>query len=292
MKILVTGAYGQVGCELVRLGAESSLEIVAVDRDQLDITDAAAVENFTHYEVPKAVINAAAYTAVDQAEEEKDLAFAVNEHAVRYLARACAQLGIPLIHLSTDYVFDGKLERPYREEDAAAPLSVYGQSKWQGEQAIRQILTQHLILRLSAVFSIHGHNFVKTVVRLTRERQELRVVADQRTCPTAASDVANVIVLLVQRIMADPSSCWGTYHYRGAPPATWHQFATAILDITRQCVPVTVRKIIPITTSEYPTRAQRPPNSVLDCTKIQDVFNMRLRPWKDALSDVVHALCA
>ena len=169
---------------------------------------------------------------------------------------------------------------------------MYGQSKWQGEQAIRQILTQHLILRLSGVFSIHGHNFVKTVVRLTRERQELRVVADQRTCPTAASDIANVILLLVQRIVADPSSRWGTYHYRGAPAATWHQFATAILDIARQCVPVTVKKIIPITTAEYPTRAQRPANSVLDCTRIQDVFDVRLQPWKDALTDVVHALCA
>ena len=167
-----------------------------------------------------------------------------------------------------------------------------GKASGKANKPSGKIPTQHLILRVSGVFSIHGYNFVKTIVRLTRERQELRVVADQRTRATAASDIANVILLLVQRIVADPSSRWGTYDYRGAPAATWHQFATAILDIARRCVPVTVKQIIPITTAEYPTRAQRPANSVLDCTRIQDVFDVRLQPWKGALTDVVHALCA
>ncbi len=292
MRILVTGARGQVGRELIERGASTDLKKFAFAHDQLDITDESAVRDAIQRKAPDVVINAAAYTAVDQVEDDPATAFTVNEHGPRYLATACTRAGIPLIHLSTDYVFDGKQDRPYQEDDEAAPLSIYGQSKWQGEQAVRQSLPQHIILSTSCVFSANGHNFVKIILRLAHERSELRVVVDQKTCPTAATDIADVILVLLRRITTDQPIPWGTYHYCGVPPISWHAFAGEIVDIARGYGRSTAHQIVPITTAQYPARAQRPANSVLDCSKIQDVFNLSPRPWKDSLVAVIEALCA
>ena len=184
MKLLVTGANSQVGHALVVSATNSGLQVLAVDRKQLDITKSTAVQVYVRAQAPDVVINAAAYTAVDKAETEPQQAFAVNANGPGNLAAACLRQQIPLIHLSTDYVFDGALGRPYCEDDATAPLSVYGESKWQGEQAVRQITHQHIVLRVSGVFGTHGSNFVTTILRLANERDQLRVVADQETCPT------------------------------------------------------------------------------------------------------------
>ena len=186
MRVLIPGSNGQVGRELVAWAAQHGVEAIGLTRVDLDLTDASVVEAVVHAHRPDAVVNAAAYTAVDRAESEPDVAFAVNRDGPAALAATCADLGIPLVHFSTDYVFDGTKSEPYVEDDPVAPLGVYGQSKWVGEEAVRTALDHHLILRVSWVFSRHGGNFVKTMLRLGREREALRVVADQHGGPTPA----------------------------------------------------------------------------------------------------------
>jgi dTDP-4-dehydrorhamnose reductase len=264
--------------------------IVAIDRTQLDITDDVAVRKYLRRKSWRLLINTAAYTAVDRAEDEADSAFAVNEQGARNLARACGEAGIPMIHVSTDYVFDGTLRRPYREDDVAAPLGVYGQSKWQGEQAVRQTLPQHVILRVSAVFSSHHHNFVTAILQRARQRRPLRVVADQRTCPTAAADIAETIARIASQTVQTNPFAWGTYHYCGRPETTWSAFADVILAMARQQDPTVALEVTPITTGEYPTRARRPANSVLDCAKIERALKISQPYWRQELARVVPAL--
>ncbi len=289
MKIVVTGANGQVGWELARLGGKH--ELLALDRAALDITDAPAVHAVLEETRPAVVINAAAYTAVDRAEQEPALAFAVNREGPRHLAAACRRLEIPLLHLSTDYVFDGAHSEPYREEDPVAPLGVYGRSKWEGEEAVRQTQAAHLILRVSWVFGEHGHNFVKTILRLASERDELRVVMDQQGRPTYAGDIARVLLVLAERIGAGKEEAWaGTYHYCGTPATTWHGFAQAIIELASAYEPLRVRTLIPITTAEYPTPARRPANSVLACDRFEARFGMMAHPWREGLAATVQAL--
>ena len=200
MNVLLTGANGQVGWELARQAYAHGDQAQALDSAALDITDEVAVKDIVTTSGADVVINAAAYTAVDKAEQEADSAFAVNRDGVAYLARACAASDIPLLHISTDYVFDGQQTEPYQEDDVVAPLGVYGMSKWQGEQAVRQYWSKHIILRVSWVFGSHGHNFVKTMLRLGCERQQLRVVADQQGCPTFAGAIADTLLALAQRV--------------------------------------------------------------------------------------------
>jgi dTDP-4-dehydrorhamnose reductase len=278
MKLVVTGANGQVGWELTRRAAGH--QVAALDLAELDITDARAVHDALVKHDAEAVINAAAYTAVDKAEQEPELAFAVNRDGPANLASSCADLGIPLLHISTDYVFDGNQTAPYREDDPVAPLGVYGLSKWAGEEAVRLTLPKHIVLRVSWVFGVHGHNFVKTILRLAGEREELRVVADQRGCPTFAGDIAEVLLALVDRSGDAP---WGTYHYCGTPATTWHGFAQAI--VKSACIrgPIRAKNIIPITTAEYPTPAKRPVNSVLDCSRLHKSFGIAPGPWETGL---------
>jgi len=291
MRLAIVGAKGQVGWELVRRAPMFGHEVLAWDVDELDITDAAAVDRTLAASGADAVINAAAYTAVDRAEQEPTLAFAVNHDGPVHLATACARLNIPLLHISTDYVFDGTKTNPYTEDDPAAPLGVYGQSKWEGDEAVRRLLPRHQILRVSWVFGIHGHNFVKTILRLAREREELRVVADQHGCPTYAGDIADVLLELAGRVgEIDANDTWGVYHYCGEPATTWHGFASAIVERARLDEKLKVRTVTPITTADYPTPAARPANSVLDCARLTARFGIHPALWREGLATLLFAL--
>lgn len=288
-RILVTGADGQLGSELMRRATQYQVTAIGLVRAQLDITDASAVRQTVLGSRAAAVVNAAAYTAVDKAESETTRAYAVNRDGTAYLAAACAEAKIPLIHVSTDYVFDGSKSTPYTEDDPVQPVSVYGASKEAGEQALRDIWPRHIILRTAWVYSVFGNNFVKTMLRLARERDSLRVVADQHGCPTAAGDLAEAILQIVRRISAEGEIPWGTYHYCGAGSTTWHGFAEAIVQLAapvlRRSVPV-----IPITTADYPTPARRPANSVLDCRRIRERLGIEPRPWRVSLKEVMDEL--
>ena len=291
MRLAIIGAKGQVGWELARRAPMFGHEVLAWDVDELDITDAAAVDRALTTGGADAVINAAAYTAVDKAEQEPELAFAVNRDGPAHLAAACARSGIPLLHISTDYVFDGTKADPYTEDDPAAPLGVYGQSKWEGDEAVRRSLSRHLILRVSWVFGVEGQNFVKTILRLAREREELRVVADQRGCPTYAGDIADVLLELAGRIsQIDADNAWGVYHYCGEPPTTWHGFASAIVERAKSDEKLKVRTVTAIATADYPTPAARPANSVLDCARLIDRFGIHPASWREGLATMLFAL--
>jgi len=288
MKLLVLGGAGQVGRELCRLGWPNGYSLVALDRAGIDIADRDAVFGLLDRERPDCVINAAAYTAVDRAESEPEVAWAANCTGPANLAAASAEAGIPLIHLSTDYVFDGGKAGPYREDNPVNPLGVYGKSKEAGDRAIREALPEHVILRTAWVYSAHGHNFVKTMLRLGAERPVLRVVADQTGSPTSAADIAEAIRDIVRHIEAGKAH-WGTYHFAGAGAVTWHGFAEAIFV---EAAPWRGRPplVEPIGTGEYPTPVRRPANSVLDCTKIGEAFGIVPRPWRAALADVIREL--
>jgi dTDP-4-dehydrorhamnose reductase len=286
--ILLTGANGQVGHELTRLATHQGRNVVALTRGQLDIGDADAVNQIVAVTRPSLVINGAAYTAVDKAETEPEVAMRANRQGPANLAMACQSLEIPLIHLSTDYIFDGCKAGAYREDDTAAPTGIYGLSKWEGEQEVRARLSRHLIIRVSWVFGPHGNNFVKTMLRLAAERDELRVVADQHGCPTSATDIAHTLLNLADQTDNIASLDWGTYHYCGTPKTTWHGFAEAIiqegirLNLLERAIPVH-----PITTSQYPTPAKRPENSALDCSKIMQAFAIQPPDWRQGLASML-----
>lgn len=288
MKLLVLGAGGQVGRELCRLVWPAGVALAAFDRAGLDITRREAVFAAVARERPDLVINAAAYTAVDRAETERDAAWAGNCIGPANLAAACHDARVPLVHISTDYVFDGSKSGPYREDDPVAPLGVYGASKEAGERAVREELARHVILRTAWVYSAHGSNFVKTMLRLGAERPVLRVVADQTGSPTSAADIAAAIRSIVQQVAAGNTS-WGTYHFTGGGAVTWHGFAEVIFQLAAQWrgpQPL----VEAITTAEYPTPARRPANSVLDCTRIGAAFGIVPRPWRAALAEVIREL--
>ena len=288
MKILITGAQGQVGKELTLLAREKGFNIVAASRADLDITHAQNVENYIAQNRPDIVINAAAHTAVDKAESEQELAFAINRDGARNIASACKKQNIPLLHISTDYVFDGTKQEPYSESDTVSPLGTYGESKWQGEEAIRQNLNDHIILRVAWVFGAQGNNFVKTMLRLGHDRDELNVVADQFGGPSPAKDIAQTLIDLVEQYQKDKNLAWGTYHYCGKSKTTWYDFAK---EIFKQAFKLGLLnkevKVNPITTAEYPTAAKRPGNSMLDCTKLKTAFGIEMPEWKDALNKVL-----
>jgi dTDP-4-dehydrorhamnose reductase len=290
MRIVIIGARGQVGWELTQRAPLLGHEALAWDVAELDITDAAAVNRELAASGADVVINAAAYTAVDRAEQEPGLAFAVNRDGPAHLAAACVRLNIPLLHISTDYVYDGAKIDPYVEDDPTTPLGVYGASKLAGDEAVRQVLPRHLILRVSWVFGIHGHNFVKTILRLAREREELRVVADQYGCPTYAGDIADTLLELAGRTAEiDANAAWGTYHYCGEPATTWHGFASAIVELARAREPLVVQSVTAIATVDYPLPSPRPVNSVLDCAKLAARFGIQPRPWRAGLEAMLNA---
>lgn len=287
MKALIVGCSGQVGTELMGLANTFDIDAIGFNHDKLDITDEAAVQACVDEHKPDVLINAAAYTAVDKAEEDKDAAFAVNATAVGYLAKACAKQGIPLVHISTDYVFDGSKQGAYGEHDAVSPLGVYGESKLAGELFAQEYCAKFYILRTSWVFSAHGNNFVKTMLRLGKVRDSLGVVADQFGKPTAASEIARVIY----QVLLSNKQAWGIYHVAQPDVTSWHGFADAIFSEARnQEVKLKLETLNAIQTSDYPTPAKRPENSELDCAKLEQTFGLNIKPWAESLSEVIKEL--
>jgi dTDP-4-dehydrorhamnose reductase len=292
MRILVIGANGQVGWELPRRGARRGFDILALDRGTLDITDQSAVNRTVGRSGAAVVVNGAAYTAVDQAESEPELAFAVNRDGPAYLASACAEAHIPLVHISTDFVFDGQKQGPYLETDPVSPLSIYGKSKAAGEIAVRERLRQHIILRTSWVYGAHGRNFVKTMLRLGQEKEVVQVVADQIGCPTYALDIAETILTMLSPLSERRKIPWGTYHYCGKGVTSWYEFAQAIFELARKVISLKVKQVEPISTADYPTAAKRPANSVLDCSLMEKSFGIVPKPWNKSLARVVKQVLA
>ncbi len=290
LRLLVTGAQGQLGRELLLRGQRQGFAVTGLGRAELDIADAAAVERAVAAAAPQIVVNAAAYTAVDLAESEPERAFAINADGPRHLARACAAHGLPLIHVSTDYVFDGTKSGGYREDDPVAPLNVYGASKEAGERAVREELAAHLILRTSWVYGAHGRNFVLTMLQLADKQDLLKVVGDQHGCPTSAADLAEAILVLSRRAGSGDEG-WGTFHFAGAGVTSWHGFAVAVMELCRSAGGAAPR-VVPITTAEFPRPARRPASSVLDCARIGAVHGIVPRPWREALADVGRELRA
>ncbi len=284
MRILVTGANGQVGWELSSRSGQEGLDITALNRAALDITDQTAVRKEIKRHSLSLVVNAAAYTGVDRAESEPELAFAVNRDGPAYLASACAEAKIPLVYISTDYVFDGQKKSPYLETDPISPLGVYGNSKAAGEMEVRKRLDKHLIIRTSWVYGVHGRNFVKTMLRLGQARDVIGVVTDQYGCPTYAADLAETILKIAAQLVKGEQIIWGTYHYCGKGVTSWYGFAEAILELAREYLALKVKQVEPISTAEYHTSAKRPANSVLDCSLIRNRFGITPKPWQESLA--------
>ena len=285
-KILVFGANGQVGREIMRRAGDAA---TGFDRASVDISDAAAVKQAVLKHPPSAIVNVAGYTAVDQAETDIDAALRANRDGAAVLAEAAASANVPVVQISTDYVFDGAQRTPYREDDPVAPLNVYGRSKEAGERQVRSVCPQHLILRTSWVFSPYGTNFVRTMLRLGAERSELGVVDDQTGCPTAAADLAGAILAVLAKAAEPGFAAWGTYHYRGADILTWHGFAKLIFEqAARYGQPVP--RLVPIETAAFPSKATRPAYSVLSTEKIAWTLGIRPRPLRDSLRECLDVL--
>ena len=302
MKILVLGAAGQVGSEidtaLTNVSEDLKVEcpkIINTTRTNCDVGDLSAIEAIIDVHQPDWVINATAYTAVDQAESEPDLAQLINAHAPRVLAESCSRVGARLLHISTDYVFSGAGDEPFTEESATQPLGVYGATKLAGEAAIKQALSAHIILRTSWVFGAQGKNFVKTMLKLSASRDEISVVADQFGAPTSARGIAETIASIVFS-MSDAmpeDNRWGIYHFSGHPFTTWAGFAeTVFLQATEKGLIGNAPRVIPTTTAEYPTPAARPLNSRLDCSKIGAEFGISPDGWKVSLAVMLESLKA
>jgi dTDP-4-dehydrorhamnose reductase len=286
----LTGGSGQVGTALRRL-APAGWDIHAPGRSELDLGDPEQIARYVESRPWAAVISAGAYTAVDKAEGDVVTAWRVNALGPAALGEAAAKTGTPVIHLSTDYVFDGRLDRPYQEADAVGPINVYGASKLGGEQAVRTAHARHVILRTAWVVSATGSNFVKTMLRLGAERPLLRVVSDQRGCPTTAEDIAAAVRVVADRLIDDPDAPAGTYHFVGQGEATWFDLAKAVFAVAAEGG-APIPEVQPISTADYPTPAARPRNSVLDTAKITRDYGIVPTPWLAAVREVVQQLMA
>jgi dTDP-4-dehydrorhamnose reductase len=279
VRILLTGSTGQLGCELA--GLLSAHDVVAPTRSACDLADPRSIRDAVGDARPDLIINPAAYTAVDQAEQEPALARAINAIAPAVLAEEARRLRVPLIHFSTDYVFSGEASAPYTEDQPTAPINVYGHTKLEGEQAIQASGCIHVILRTSWVYSRHGRNFLLTIERLARERTRLRIVADQRGTPNWARELARATLALTGTGRDELSARAGIYHLSGQGETTWHGFARTIVASMPLAHAVDVE---PIATADYPTLARRPAYSVLDATKFRRAFGIVLPRWEDALA--------
>lgn len=287
MRILVTGSEGQVARSLAEQAGGH--ELVFAARPGLDLAAPESIETTVARIHPDLIVSAAAYTAVDKAETETDLAMAINGNAPGLLARAGARIGAPIIHLSTDYVFDGSLDRPWREDDPVSPINAYGATKLAGEQAVQASGATYAILRLAWVYSPFGNNFVKTMLRLAGTRDALNVVDDQHGCPSSALDIATAILTVADTWQAGATS--GVYHFAGTGETDWADFARAIFaESARHGGPTAMVTGIP--SSAYPTPARRPANSRLDCARFADIFGYRAPAWQESLAGVVERLLA
>jgi len=283
---MVTGAGGMTGSELARQARSRNWTCASFERADLDISDYNAVDDAARAVAPDVIVNAAAYTAVDTAEAERDAAMRVNRDGAANVARAASRIGAAIIHISSDYVFDGTSSRPYLPDDPINPLGVYGESKAEGERSVRNECAAHLIVRTSWVYSHRGRNFVLAMLRAGEEgRQEVRVVTDQRGSPTSARDVAAALLDAAETVRDNPESA-GTYHFSNSGITSWFEFAAAIFEFRGGDSP----RLVPISTSEYPTRARRPQYSALDTTSFERTFKVTPRPWQDALRDTLAGL--
>lgn len=299
--ILVTGATGQVGSQLVEALASLG-EVIAPRRAELDLTRAESIRNLIQAVRPRWIVNPAAYTAVDRAESEPELAYAVNAEAVRVLGVEARKIGAAVVHFSTDYVFDGEGSSPYTETDVAAPTSVYGASKLAGERALAESGACHMIFRTSWVYGAQGKNFLLTILKLAREKETLRVVADQHGAPTWSHDLAAMAAHVI-RLCENASGqdgkqlseaikpFGGTYHAAGSGETTWYEFAREAVQLQQKHEPgKQFAEIVPISTAEYPTPARRPANSRLDCSRLQERLGWRMMDWRESLRRVLSEL--
>ena len=288
MRVLVLGSQGQLGQELTALCRARNVAFSFAARSECDIANEAHVRATLKSSQPSVVINTAAYTKVDKAEVEPRLAYLTNCDGAGVVAHLCAEFEVPLIHVSTDYVFDGTKALPYTEDDEVAPLGVYGSSKEAGERAIRNALANHIIIRTAWVFGPYGHNFLKTMLNLAATRETWGVVADQIGTPTATIDLATALLAAAQQA-THKSACWGTYHFSGQGDGSWFDFAQEIVSAQ---VHITGRTpvIRPISTEEYPTPARRPRNSRLNSDRFDAVFGVRALPWRERTRSVVEAV--
>ncbi len=294
MRLLLTGKHGQVGFELQRALAPLG-EVIALDRNECDLSNTNAIRSLVHTIRPDAIVNPAAYTAVDKAESERDLAFAVNATAPRVFGEEAAKLGALVVHYSTDYVFNGRKEGFYTEADATDPQSVYGASKLAGEEALLQSGAPHLILRTSWVAGAHGHNFAKTMLRLAMERDRLAIVADQYGAPTSAALIADVTAHLIRQSIGKRQDSFssGVYHLAAGGVTNWHEYACHVIKMARAAgkpIKVAPDMIEPITTVAYPTPAKRPANSRLDTSKLRQTFGLNLPDWRTGIDHILQQI--
>ncbi|ACS87049.1 dTDP-4-dehydrorhamnose reductase [Musicola paradisiaca] len=286
MRILITGSQGQLGQHLVSY-LNGKAELLATGRDSLDITNKNQVIDKVKTFNPDYIINAAAYTAVDNAEDDSERCYAINRDGPAHLAEAANIANAVLLHISTDYVFDGRAEQPYTEDMPTHPLNVYGASKLAGEQAVAEIARKFLIIRTSWVFGEYGNNFVKAILRLAATRNMLNIVNDQFGGPTYSGDIANTLIELIHYIEQGNTPAWGIYHYSGTPAVSWFEFAGAILEQAKahnllEAYP----KLSGIPSVDYPTKAKRPANSVLNCDRITKQFGLAPSQWLSAINDI------
>jgi dTDP-4-dehydrorhamnose reductase len=294
MRILLFGCNGQVGWELQRslapLGEVVALGSAGAQRWSGDFKDTDGVVATVRELRPHAIVNAAAYTAVDRAESEPEVALQVNAIAPGAIAAAAAEVGACLVHYSTDYVFDGSGTRPWQEDDATGPLSVYGRTKLEGERRIASALPRHLVLRTSWVYAARGGNFAKTMLRLAREREELKVVDDQVGAPTGADLLADVTVHALRALLDDPAKA-GTYHVAAAGETSWHGYARFVLAQARQmgeALKAGPENVTPVPSSAFPSAARRPHNSRLSTTRVAEAFRLRMPPWEQGVARMLH----
>lgn len=292
MKLLVTGSEGQLARGLLEAANAVGVQAIALGRPFIDVADEKSVTAAIARERPDIVVNAAAYTAIDKAEREPVLAHAVNALGAEFVARACAAHAIPIIQISTDYVFDGMKDGPYVENDLTAPINVYGRTKLEGEQRVAKICQRHLILRTAWVYSPWGANFVKTMLRLGATRPSIGVVDDQRGSPTSAAHLASIVIDIAARVVTGPSGArWGIYNAAGAGETTWFGFAHEVFrHATAHGLPVA--DVAAIATSAFPTPARRPANSRLNCDKLRQAFGLELPDWRVGVEDCVCRVAA
>ena len=276
MRVLVTGADGQLGYDVVKRLDENSIECLGTSINELDITDEAQTNKVITKYNPDVVVHCAAYTAVDKAEDERELCYNINVLGTKYVAAACKEIDAKMVYISTDYVFDGKGNQPFEVTDQPNPINYYGKTKYKGELEVQKLLNKYFIIRISWVFGKNGNNFVKTMLKLMTERQQVSVVADQFGSPTWAKDLAELIMVTLKKWIP------GIYHYSNQGRASWYEFALAIRDLSElNC------EVIPVTSAEFPTAAQRPTYSLLDKTKVSQTFGIEISPWKDSLSRMI-----